>query len=153
MKIRKYDLILGFLIILEIVICAYIGLTHGNNYLCTVASNCSYVQNSIYSTLFGMKLAWFGVLCFSILFLLFLIARFNKKSYWMFFAASIIGSGFAIYFILLQAFVLKQFCRECLFIDGIMILMLIIVVFEFVDFRREIAILEKSAEKWVGKAL
>ena len=100
-----------------------------------------------------MKLAWFGVLCFSILFLLFLIARFNKKSYWMFFAASIIGSGFAIYFILLQAFVLKQFCRECLFIDGIMILMLIIVVFEFVDFRREIAILEKSAEKWVGKAL
>lgn len=71
----------------------------------------------------------------------------------MFFVASIIGAAFALYFISLQVFTLKEICRECMFIDGIMILMLIIVVFEFVDFRKEIKELEKKAEKAVSKAL
>lgn len=154
MKMKKYDLILGFLIIAEIVLCIYIGLTSGKgDYFCKIGSDCDNVQNSIYGTLFGIKLAWFGVICFSILFVLFLISRVRKEMYWIFFLASLIGGGFASYFIGLQVFVLKKFCRDCLIIDGIMLLMFIIVIFEFIAYKREIKEMEKTAEKLVGKAL
>ena len=149
MRIKKYDLILGLLIIAEIALCVYIGLSNGNDYICKVGSDCDTVQNSIYGTLFGIKLAWFGVICFLILFILFLIARFDKKKYWMFFLATIIGAGFAIYFISLQVFVLGKLCMDCVIIDGIMILMFIIAIFEFVDFRKEVRQIEKRAEKTI----
>ena len=156
MKLNKYDIILGILILFQIILCIYIAIIAKNGsdpLLCKPGSNCESVQSSIYGTLFGIKLAWFGVICFSIFFILFLIARVNKRHYWIFFLASIIGAGLSIYFISLQSFVLKKYCRDCLIIDGIMILMLIIVFFEFVDFRREIGKIEKSTEKLVGKAL
>ena len=155
MKLNKYDLVLGTLILAELVLSLYIAFPSGksDSFLCQPGSGCESVQNSIYGTLFGIKLAWFGVMCFSILFILFLIARVNKKNYWIFFLASILGAAFAGYFIFLQAFVLNQFCRDCLIIDSIMILMLIIVVFEFIDFRKEIIQIEKTAEKVIRKAL
>lgn len=153
MKLNKYDVILGVLIIAEILLCLYIALFVGNgtdNLLCGVGSGCNGVQNSIYGTLFGIKLAWFGVMCFSVFLILFLIARVNKNYYWMFFLASVIGAGFALYFIYIQAFVLKQFCRDCMIIDGIMVLLLITVIFEFIDFKKEIRQMEKSVEKTIG---
>src|SRR3989344_2504165 len=129
MRIKKYDLILGLLILAEIAFSLYIGIAaRGSDAFCTVGTDCETVQNSIYGSLFGIKLAWFGVLCFSILFILFLIARVNKKLYWMFFLASLIGALLALYFIVLQMFVLRQICTECLIIDGIAILMLVIVI-------------------------
>jgi len=153
MKIRKYDLILGLLIIAEIVLCFYVGYSGSNNYLCTTGSSCSFVQNSIYGTLFGIKLAWFGLVSFSIFFILFLIARFKKNIYWAFLLATIIGAVFAVYFISLQLFVLKQICNDCITIDGIMVIMMIIVIFEFVDFRKELKNVAKTVEKEMGKAL
>jgi len=144
MKLNKYDIILGLLIIFEIALCAYVGLSSQNDFLCTIGSSCDGVQNSIYGTLLGIKLAWFGVACFSILLILFLIARVNKKMYWMFFLASIIGALLAVYFIALQVFVLKQICMECVVIDGMAILMLVIVIFEYLDFKKEIVQLERK---------
>lgn len=150
MKLNKYDIILGLLIIFEIVLSAYIGFSsQKDSFLCTIGSSCDTVQNSIYGTLFGIKLAWFGVACFSILFILFLIARVNRKMYWMFFLASAIGALLAIYFIMLQVFVLKQICKECVLIDGVAILMLIIVIFEYLNFRKEIRNMEKDILKKV----
>jgi len=153
MKISKYDIILGALIIAEIALSAYIGLSGGNDYFCKAGSDCDSVQNSIYGNLFGIKLAWFGVICFSILLVLFLIVRINKKLYWMFFAASLIGAVFAVYFISLQVFILEKFCRDCIIIDSVMLLMFLIVIFEFVDFKKEIRELEINAEKVMKKAL
>lgn len=153
MKLNKFDIIIGLLIIAEIALCVYIGFSNEDNYFCSVGSDCDAVQNSIYGTFLGVKLAWFGVICFSILLLLFLIARVNKNYYWIFFLASIIGTGLAVYFILLQVFILGKLCRDCVIIDGIMILMFIIVVFEFIDFRKEIKDIEYNAEKIIRKAL
>jgi uncharacterized membrane protein len=150
MKLNKYDIILGLLILAEIALCVYIGISGKNNYLCTQGSECDAVQSSIYGTLFGIKLAWFGVLCFSIFLILFLIVRLNKKVYWMFFLASLIGAGLAIYFISLQFFILHKLCRDCIIIDSVMILMFIIAIFEFIDFRKDIKQLENEAEKIVG---
>ncbi|MEK6850480.1 MAG: vitamin K epoxide reductase family protein [Nanoarchaeota archaeon] len=151
MKLNKYDIILGLLIIAEIALCIYIGISGNNNYFCTQGSECDSVQNSIYGTLFGIKLAWFGVICFSILFILFLIARVNKKMYWMFFTSSVLGMAFAVYFISLQIFILQKLCKDCLIIDSIMVLMFVIVVFEFIDFRKEVREIEQRAERFVKK--
>lgn len=151
MKLNKYDIIIGLLIIAEIALCIYIGVSGKNNYFCTQGSECDSVQNSIYGTLFGIKLAWFGAICFSILFILFLIVRVSKKNYWMFFVSSLLGAGFAIYFISLQIFILKKFCKDCLIIDSIMILMFVIIIFEFIDFKKEIKSIEQKAERFVKK--
>ena len=151
MKLNKYDIILGLLILFEIGLSAYIGMSAQDSFICNIGSSCSSVQNSIYGTLFGIKLAWFGVACFSIFFILFLIARVNKKMYWMFLLASIIGAGFALYFIGLQVFALKQICNECVLIDGIAVLMLIIVIFEYIDFKKDIVKIERAFEKASGK--
>jgi uncharacterized membrane protein len=69
MKLNKYDILIGILILSEIALCFYIGISGQNNYFCTVGSDCDSVQNSIYGKLFGIKLAWFGVACFSIFFI------------------------------------------------------------------------------------
>ncbi|MEK6888967.1 MAG: vitamin K epoxide reductase family protein [Nanoarchaeota archaeon] len=148
MKIKKYDVILGLLIITEIALSVYIGFSaQGDNFICNIGSSCDSVQNSIYGTLFGMKLAWFGAICFSVLLILFLIARFNRKMYWLFFLATIVGALMAIYFISIQAFVLNQYCTSCLIVDGIAVLMFVIVFFEYLDFKREIKRLEKKIEE------
>jgi len=148
MRIKKYDLILGLLILAEIAFSLYIGIAaRGSDAFCTVGTDCETVQNSIYGSLFGIKLAWFGVLCFSILFILFLIARVNKKLYWMFGVSSLVGAGLAIYFISLQVFILKKFCSNCIIIDSIMLLMFLIVIFEYLDFKKEIKQIEKSIGK------
>ncbi len=150
MKVNKYGLIIGILILFEIGLCLYIGLVPAkDNYLCSVGTDCQTVQSSIYSTLFGIKLAWFGVACFSILFILFILARLNRKNYWMFFSASIIGAGFAIYFISLQVFILNKLCKDCIIIDGIMIIMFLIVLFEYFAFKKDI----KSMENRLSKGL
>jgi uncharacterized membrane protein len=153
MKLNRYDIILGLLIIAEIALCIYIGISGKNNYFCSVGSDCNTVQNSIYGTLFGIKLAWFGVFCFSIFLVLFFIARLNKRFYWIFLIASVIGAALAIYFISLQVFILNKLCKDCILIDGIMILMFVIIIFEFIDFKKEIRSLEKKAKKLVEKAL
>jgi uncharacterized membrane protein len=146
MKIKKYDLILGGLILANIALCLYLALSSSNDLLCNPGSGCDTVKNSIYGTILGIKLAWFGVMSFSIFFILFLIARVRRDLYWMFFIATIAGALFAIYFIYLQAAVLKTFCRDCMIIDGIMLIMFVIVIFEYLDFKKEIVALEKSAE-------
>lgn len=152
MQFKKYSLIIGLLILLEIGICLYIGLApQGDNYLCSKGSDCETVQNSTYSTIFGIKLAWFGVVSFSLLFILFLIARFNQDKYWMFFTASIIGAGFAVYFISLQVFILNKLCKDCIIIDSIMILMFLIIVFEYFAFKKDIIKIEKGLEKVEAK--
>lgn len=149
MKVKKYDLILGFLILVNLFLCLYLVLSHQSNYLCLPGSSCSYVQDSIYSTLFGIKLSLFGVACFALLFIAFLIARFKRKLYWIFFVPSIVGAGLSLYFMYLQLFVLGKVCTDCFLIDGIMIFMFIIVIFELIEFRKEI----KSSEKFVEAKL
>lgn len=152
MKINKYDIILAILIIANIVLCIYVGISISKDQnFCTTGSTCNDVRSSIYGTLFGLKLVWFGVICFSILLILFLIARFNKKLYWMFFLASILGAGFAIYFISLQLFVLKKICIDCVITDAIAILTLIIVIFEYLDFKKDIKKIEKEVVSEIKK--
>lgn len=82
--------------------------------ICTTSS-CENVQNTEYGTIFGIKLSYYAIVAFLVLPWAYF---WNKKG---FFYLSLIGGLVALYFISIQAFVLKQFCTICLFIDGIMI--------------------------------
>jgi uncharacterized membrane protein len=147
-KNRKYDIILGFLLLLNILLSLYLTTSYSSNIdFCLKSSSCDDVRNSAYGSIFGIKLAWFGVICFVALFLLYLIARFNKKYYWTFFLSSLIGFIFAVYFIYLQIFVLKKICNNCVIIDSIAIMVFLIVIFEYLAFKKEIFSLEKNMEK------
>jgi uncharacterized membrane protein len=145
MKLRKYDIILGILIIFNILFCLYLAINE--NTFCINGNSCDNVKNSIYGSILGIPVIWIGVIAFSILFVLFILARYDKDSYWIFFTATIIGAIGAIYFLIIQFFILKQVCSTCLVTDILAIIMLGIVIFEYLDFKKEI----KKIEKEIGK--
>jgi len=91
---------------------------------------CNSVQNSKYSYTFGIKNSYIGLIAFA--FLSFVVfshiknPRKNKKL--LIDIGIIIGALIAIYFIYLQAFVLKEFCRYCLVVDIGMISALLLII-------------------------
>ena len=145
MRLRKYDIILGSLILFNLLFCLILALQ--KNSFCLIGDSCNDIQNSSYGAIFGIPVIWIGVIAFTILFVLFLLARYDKDSYWIFFTATILGAIGAIYFLFIQFFILKQICTSCLITDFLAIIMLVIVIFEFLDFKKEIKTLEKKIEK------
>jgi|SRR3989344_2705052 len=97
--------------------------------------SCSAVQNSEYSKLFGIKLYDFGKVCFSVLLIIYAISKMktkNKKIFsQLFVAATTIGAAFALYFLYIQAFILRTFCSNCLLIDGIAIIIFFLALAEY----------------------
>jgi len=101
------------------------------NQICSITGyGCESVQNSVYGTIFGVKMVWFGVIAFILLILLLifeLITR-NLIVAKLIFVASIIAGIFGLYLIYLQAFVLNQYCTYCLIIDSSSMCMMIITI-------------------------
>ena len=92
-------------------------------------TGCYEVQTSEYEEIFGIKSSFFGMICFSILFGFIISEIKTPKKYKrkLIFLGIILSSIFAIYFIYLQLFVIKEFCKYCLIVDiGILISLFII---------------------------
>lgn len=101
-----------------------------NNYLCTEGGSCSTVISSQYGTIFGIKVALFGIMSFVLLSSFFVLRRHHKLLDSLFFLGGAFGSVFASYFLYLQFFVLKKICITCLFIDFTMIIILALSIVE-----------------------
>lgn len=85
------------------------------NHLFPIASDCGIVLRSSYSVMFGIPLAVFGVIQYSLLLIAVIIfINFRKKifAYWIFFQ-SMIGTIFSLYLMYLQLVVLKSICIYC----------------------------------------
>ena len=96
--------------------------------VCNVEQGCSVVQNSTYAYTFGVKNSVYGVGIFAFLSILALIQIFrhsNKMEKFLKFSL-IIGSAIAIYFLILQIFVLKAYCKYCIVVDLSVILALLV---------------------------
>ena len=119
---KKYYFI-GFFILIALVSSIIIFTTRSSE-VCVVNGGCSTVQNSKYSQIFGIDTSFFGIFSFSILLMLIIFslkvpARFNKKILdFMIFTGGII----ALYFIILQLFVLRAYCFYCLIADFSMLI-------------------------------
>src|SRR3989344_2853103 len=101
----------------------------------TGISNCSIVQASQYSTLLGIRLTYLGFAASIILLVLYLISKSKHKqknsSYKSYLLLVMIGLILAVYFISIQAFILKIFCPNCMVFDSTMILTAILSITEF----------------------
>ena len=93
--------------------------------ICLTSENCAVVQSSSYAFIFGYSVAKLGVLAFAVFLSVYLVVLANSLPVWTFLLSNVIGALYAIYFLSIQAFVLKAFCSSCIVIDSLMIVIAI----------------------------
>ncbi|MBI4116477.1 hypothetical protein HY449_01915 [Candidatus Pacearchaeota archaeon] len=100
--------------------------------ICNVEQGCSVIQNSTYAYMFGIKNSVYGVGIFSLLSLAIIIQIFkpNNKNEKLIRMSLFVGMLIAIYFLSLQIFVLKAYCKYCLVADFSVIIAFGISLFE-----------------------
>lgn len=99
--------------------------------LCLPGFNCKAVQTSPYASIFGIKFGLIGAIAFTSLLLVYILAYNKKIPYWFFQLSIAIGTLGAVYFISVQAFILKTFCSTCMLIDNLMIAIGIIILIDY----------------------
>ena len=87
--------------------------------ICTAEKGCDTVQNSKYAFAFGIKNSDYGILIFAILIIITSLhmqkpTKHKKKIINL---SIFLGSLIALYFIYLQQFVLKSYCKFCMVVD------------------------------------
>lgn len=82
---------------------------------CSLISGCETVLTSSYAEIAGIPLAAFGAAAYFVAFSLALLAVFGNRAAWLLFGIASIGmTGFTLWLLYLQAFVIKAFCQFCL---------------------------------------
>ena len=82
-------------------------------------SSCLIVQTSQYETTFGINNALIGIVAFSVLLFLLFLEKFQKKKWQRLLIriGLVLGSIYAIYFLVIQFFILHAICKYCIVID------------------------------------
>ncbi len=134
----RLEVVIAVLIFFEIIFSlASFYETKKNEVFCIEGGSCNDVVNSQYGTIFGIKVALFGVLAFAFLFVFFALRKHHHLLDKMFLAGSMMGSLFASYFLYLQFFVLHKICTNCLFVDGTMLVILALSIIAVVQDRKK----------------
>ena len=98
--------------------------------LCSIQSGCEVVHYSPYNYTFGIQNSYYGVVIFFFLsaFTLFYLIKpsMGKKAFIN--LAIIIGFVISLYFMYVQVFLLKAFCKYCLVVDLSVIISLILII-------------------------
>lgn len=100
---------------------------------CVVGQSCDAVQQSAYGTLWGFDVSMLGLIAFGLLLITYVTQhhhRYNRRLYLMGIAFGVIG---ALYFIGIQAFVLRAYCSTCMVID---VSMLVVAWLEYRAYRK-----------------
>ncbi len=134
MNMKPSQIYLSTLIILALIATIYIAYTASQGTeLCILGSGCAGVQNSEYGTLLGVKVSIWGMIAFTLLFILYGWAHSSYKRYRLYFTTALVGAITSLIFIAIQAFILEQWCSSCLVVD---LLMLIIAFLSYLEFRK-----------------
>lgn len=117
MKSLKY--ILVFILISVALISSAILSFEPLSEICNVEEGCDLVQNSIYAETFGIKNSVYGVFIFSALLIVIAaqILKPTEKRECLLKLTLLFGSVIAIYFLIIQTFVLNAYCKYCLVAD------------------------------------
>ncbi|MBI5804017.1 hypothetical protein HY450_02120 [Candidatus Pacearchaeota archaeon] len=135
--LRKINfLLLIFLLIFNSLI-VYSDFTGGDACIVNSEGNssCSTVQNSEYGEILGFKVAWIGLLGFAVLIFFYYMSGEKNKDrkfyYKIFLFLTFAGVLFSLYFIFVQFFILRDYCYNCLIIDGTMLVFAVLVFAEW----------------------
>jgi len=131
---KPSQIYLSMLIILALIATTYIAYTASQGTeICILGSDCASVQNSEYGTLLGVKVSVWGMIAFTLLFILYGWAHSSYKRYRIYISVALFGALISLIFITIQAFVLKQWCSSCIVVD---MLMLIIAFISYIEFKK-----------------
>lgn len=135
---KKLGFILFVLIFFQILMSAVILYADfGGDVACpTNGEGCDFVTGSIYGEIFGVKVAIFGLVAFVVLLGLLIYSRYNKIGLGLFTLSAVIGGLFSLYFLFIQAFVLKLFCTRCLFVDAVALLIAVLAIVGYLKHSR-----------------
>jgi len=115
----KQKILLG-LFIISLIASSILAFTPIEEVCGIESSGCSIIHYSSYDKTLGINNSYFGVLGFSILIILTLLNmnQQNKNRELLIKIFVIFSSIIAIYFIYLQVFIIKAFCKYCLVVDS-----------------------------------
>lgn len=100
--------------------------------LCIIGESCTSVQSSIYGEIFGLKVSYMAVFVFIVLLVMYFV---HSK---LFIFGIAVGTVVSLYFIALQIFVLKEICTSCMFIDGTMLIIFGLALWELKFKKRKV---------------
>lgn len=140
---KSLKIILIVLVVASILFSLYLDVE--KNTVCLVSdgpSACEKVQNSVYSTLFGIKLPWYGVAFNAVLLMLLLVgkplSRLTKiPSEEVLLVLFIGGALFAVRLLILQFFVLKSICSVCQIVDWAAIIACALYVWAYIRSKKQ----------------
>lgn len=98
--------------------------------VCNLKEGCYTVYNSSYNSILGIKNSYLGTLLFmaGILLIYSQIKNPSRLKRNLISIMTIIGAGIAIFFLIIQFFVLKAYCQYCLIIDFSVLAALITII-------------------------
>jgi len=87
--------------------------------VCNVREECYTVYNSSYSSILGIKNSYLGVVLFTagIIFISLQIRNPSILKRNLIRIMTVIGASIAVFFLIIQFFVLKAYCQYCLIVD------------------------------------
>ncbi len=105
--------------------------------ICNPEKGCNTVQNSQYAQTLGIKNSNYGILIFSLLIIITITHIFkptkNKKK--IINLSIILGALISLYFIYLQKYILKSYCKYCMVIDLSLLFALILLFLTYRESR------------------
>src|SRR5262245_19603292 len=127
MKKHKYNIIV-ILSVIALCVSVYLSIAKAMSLTvpCNVTHGCETVLNSKYSTLLGWPLSTWGIIYFSLLVVVGLLANSYRKYQKLLSGLLAIGSLGALSFLSLQFFVIKAVCQYCLITDSLTIIMFLL---------------------------
>jgi len=120
-----------FLMLFVLSFCVYLAVADAvlpNSPFCLTGESCDIVKNSAYSSLFGVKLTWWGLL-FSVVLLGCYVLDLKghiPREYLTFISG--LGAAFSSYFLYVQVVILKRICSNCAIVDSIIILIFVLIL-------------------------
>ena len=129
MKILKYNIL--FVLFLVALLFSVILSFFPTPAICSLNGGCDVVHDSPYNYTFGIQNSYFGIPIFLVLtFLAFSQIKHPTKTKRKWINRGVLLGGLvAVYFLVIQAFVLKSYCHYCLVVDISILASLAIVLF------------------------
>lgn len=115
-KISFVSLIVSIIGFMDSVYLTVVKLTHTRLYCTPGLGNCETVQNSQWSTVWGIPIALLGAVSYLVLIICFLLENKKKSTFfsYLIFGISFFGFIYSMYLTWLEFFVIHEICQWCI---------------------------------------